>query len=151
MSAPFALDPYREGNAEVAISVYRTMLHVNLRVVVERSPTMENCYTGAVYYAGAWKGALLVECSGEQAMDWAARFLSLDPPVRVDDARDGLGELTNVLAGNLKPLLPPGVGLSMPCVVQGRDYSLRMCGGGLSESLCFTDGFAPFRITLLEN
>ena len=25
------LDPYREGIAEVAISVYRTMLHVNLR------------------------------------------------------------------------------------------------------------------------
>jgi hypothetical protein len=32
-------------------------------------------------------------------------------PVAAEDARDSLGELCNVLAGNLKPLLPQGVGL----------------------------------------
>jgi len=104
----------------------------------------------AVYYAGAWKGALLLECSSAQAMDWAARFLSLAPPISLDDVRDSLGELTNVIAGNLKPLLPPGVGISLPCVVQGSDYSLRVCGNNLSESLYFEDRFGPFRITLVE-
>lgn len=76
--------------------------------------------------------------------------MSLSPPVSLDDARDGLGEMTNVIAGNLKPVLPPGVGLSIPSVVQGSDYSLRIWGGNLFETLCFDGGSGPFRITLVE-
>ena len=80
--------------------------------------------TGAVYYAGAWKGALLLECSLAQAIAWGSRLMDASAPVAAEDARDSLGELCNVLAGNLKPLLPPGVGLSTPSVVKGADYSL---------------------------
>jgi len=151
MTAPFALDTYREGISQVAMSVFDTILQLQVR---EQTPDpnhpVGNCFTAAVYYAGEWKGALMLECSREQAMDWAARFMSLDPPVTLDDARDGLGELANMMAGNLKPLLPPGVGLSLPCVVQGTDYSMRMCGGNLNESLCFADGLGRFRVTLVE-
>lgn len=82
--------------------------------------------TAAVYYAGAWKRALLLECSLEQAMEWGSRLMELPAPVAVKDARDGLGELCNVIAGNLKPLLPPGVGLSTPSVVRSAGYSLRV-------------------------
>jgi hypothetical protein len=150
MTPPFPLDLYRDGIAQVAMSVYETMLDVHLHEPHGLPDAFDSSFTGAVYYAGSWKGALLIECTSQQAMDWSARFMSLTPPVTLDDARDGLGELTNVLAGNLKPLLPPGVGLSIPCVVQGSDYSLRICGGNLSEALYFEDGFGPFRITLVE-
>lgn len=149
MTEPFPLETYREGIAEVATSVWDTMMHIPLKPVGP-CPPPSSPFTSAVYYAGAWKGALLIECSGEQAADWAARLMSLDPPVTPDDMRDGLGELTNVVAGNLKPLLPPGVGLSLPSVVQGSDYSLRFCREVLSQSLCFEDPLGPFRITLLE-
>lgn len=111
MSSPFTLETYREGISQVAISVYQTMLDIGLIPAPEFDALPRNSFTGAVYYAGNWKGALLLECSFEQAMDWAARFMSLTPPIALDDARDGLGELTNLIAGNLKPLLPPGVGL----------------------------------------
>jgi len=41
--------------------------------------------------------------------------------------------------------------LSIPSVVEGRDYSLRICGGGnLFERLDFADETGPFRITLVE-
>ena len=150
MTQTFPLAPFREGIGLVAASVYETMLNLLVRQVSQTSKPLENPFTGAVYYAGTWKGALLVECSRQQAMEWAARLMSLEPPVGLDDARDGLGELTNVVAGNLKPLLPTGVGLSMPSVVQGSDYTLRICGGNLSETLCFEDRLGPFRITLVE-
>jgi len=42
-----------------------------------------------------------------------------------EDVRDALGELANMLAGNLKSVLPSGVVLSMPSVIEGSDYSLR--------------------------
>jgi CheY-specific phosphatase CheX len=150
MASPFPLEPYREGIAQVAESVFDTLLHLALCPSADPWEAPKHTFTGAVYYAGTWKGALLVECACEQAMDWAARFMSLVPPISLDDARDGLGELTNVMAGNLKPLLPPGVGISLPSVVQGSDYSLRLCGGNLSEKLCFRDRLGLFRITLVE-
>ena len=150
MTQPFPLAPYREGIAQVAASVYETMLNLSARETAEPCEALQSALTGAVYYAGTWQGALLVECSREQAMDWAARLMSLEPPIALEDVRDGLGELTNILAGNLKPLLPTGVGLSLPSVVQGSDYSLQICGGNLSETLCFEDERGPFRITLVE-
>jgi hypothetical protein len=150
MTPTFPLGPFREGIALVAESVYETMLDLSVRHTPEPCRPLAAPFTGAVYYAGSWKGALLVECAKVQAMDWAGRLMSLQPPITLDDARDGLGELTNMIAGNLKPLLPPGVGLSLPSVVQGTDYSLRICGGNLSETLCFEDRLGPFRITLVE-
>jgi CheY-specific phosphatase CheX len=125
------------------------MLGVELRSS-RSGATCASTFTASVFYAGAWQGALILDCTREQAMEWSARLMSLDPPISLDDARDGLGELTNVMAGNLKPLLPPGVGLSIPSVVQGSDYSLRLCGGNLTETLCFEDQYGTFRITLIE-
>ena len=150
MTQPFALQVYRKGIEQVTASVFDTMLSLPVHVARTGYSSLPLSFTGAVYYAGAWKGAILVECAREQAMDWAARYMSLPPPVSDADARDSLGELTNVIAGNLKPLLPPGVGLSIPSVVQGSDYCLRICGGNLSETLCFEEQLGPFRVTLVE-
>ena len=54
-----------------------------------------------------------------------------------------------MLAGNLKPVLPPGVGLSTPSVVKGADYTLRVCGDTLCERLHFGDPAGDFRVTLI--
>lgn len=150
MTQPFPLHAYRDGMEQVTANVFDTILELPVNATRDPYDSHSSWFTGAVYYAGEWQGALMVECSREQAMDWAARFMSLTPPVTVDDARDGLGELTNIIAGNLKPLLPPGVGLSIPSVVQGSDYCLRICGGNLSETLCLQDSLGPFRVTLVE-
>jgi hypothetical protein len=34
--------------------------------------------------------------------------------------------------------------------VQGSDYSLRLCGGNLAETLWLEDQYGAFRITLVE-
>ena len=54
-----------------------------------------------------------------------------------DDVRDVMGELANMVAGNLKSLLPRGVDLSMPSVVEGSDYALRVCGVNAVERTDF--------------
>jgi chemotaxis protein CheX len=146
----FPLAPYREGVARVAASIYETMLGLPVREVPRGREPLSASLTGAIYYAGTWKGALLVECAREQAIEWTARLLSLDPPLDAEDIRDGLAELTNMIAGNLKPLLPSGVSLSLPSVVEGSDYSLRIRGGNLAETLYLADPLGPFRISLVE-
>ena len=66
------------------------------------------------------------------------------------DVRDVMGELANMVAGNLKSLLPRGVDLSMPSVIEGSDYSLHICGVGAVERMSFSSAPGDFRITLLE-
>jgi CheY-specific phosphatase CheX len=75
--------------------------------------------------------------------------MDVPPPVSLEDARDGLGELCNVLAGNLKPMLPAGVGISAPSVVAGADYSLRLCGAAVCESSQFGSADGAFRVALI--
>ena len=149
MSGVFEIACYRESIEQVTESVYATMLAFGVRPTEEPWQEQSAAFTAAVHYAGSWQGAPLLECSAGQAERWAERLMSLVPPVALDDARDSLGEIVNVLAGNLKPLLPGGVGLSIPSVVQGSDYSFRICGGNLCEKLCFADDSGPFRITLV--
>ena len=77
--------------------------------------------------------------------------MSIEPPTSVnDDVRDTLGELANMIAGNLKALLPFGVAISMPSVVEGSDYSLRICGGNQASRLTFSSELGEFRVTLVE-
>lgn len=144
------IDCYRPQIAEIAGSVYETMLGLPISLCAGTAPVCRPGLTASVFYAGSWNGAVLLECSVEQAMNWTARLLSLDPPVTLDDARDGLGELTNMLAGNLKPMFPPGTSLSIPSVVLGGEPALRLVGKNVRERICFCDDTGPFAITLVE-
>jgi chemotaxis protein CheX len=149
MTANLSNESYRPGITQITEAVFSTML--DLSIVPSNSEPASERYelTAAVYYAGAWQGALLLECSMEQAMEWGSRLMELPSPIAVEDARDSIAELCNVLAGNLKPLLPPGVGLSTPSVVKGADYSLRVRGDTLCERLYFGDPAGDFRVTLI--
>ena len=106
--------------------------------------------TAAVYLVGGWNGAVLLECDREQACRFAGYFLSIDPPETVDDVvRDVLGELANMIGGNLKCVLTRGIRLSMPSIVDGNDYSLRVCGAEVCERLAFRCAEGPFWVTVL--
>jgi len=106
--------------------------------------------TSAVHLAGDWNGAVLLECDRRQACRFAGRFLSMDPPETVDDVvRDVLGELVNMIGGNLKCVLTQGIRLSMPSVVDGSDYSLRVCGAEVRERLAFDSAEGLFWISVL--
>jgi chemotaxis protein CheX len=150
VTAAFPIACYRESVAQIAGTVFETMLGLSIDPVEGGGALPAGSLTAAVYYAGTWRGVLLLECSPEQGADWAARYMQLAPPLSIDDVRDGVGEVANVIAGNLKALLPSGVGLSIPSVVQGSDYSVRICGGNLVEHMSFASSGGAFRITLVE-
>jgi chemotaxis protein CheX len=151
MTPHVSIQSYRLEESQIISDVFETMLGL----AVERREGDWRCemppVTGAIFYAGAWNGALLVECTQEQAFQFTHRLMSIEPPASVnDDVRDAVGELANMIAGNLKAVLPPGVALSMPSVVEGRDYSLRICGGNDVSLMTFWSQLGAFRITLVE-
>ncbi|MDZ7639505.1 MAG: chemotaxis protein CheX [Bryobacterales bacterium] len=108
--------------------------------------------TAAVHLSGDWNGAVLVECDQHQACRLASRFLSTDLPDTVDDVvRDVLGELANMIGGNMKCTLMQSIQLSMPSVVEGTNYRIRVCGAGTREMLAFDCAEGVFWVTVLSN
>jgi len=136
--------------AQVVESMFMTML--NLEVGAGGTPWFPagDRMTSAVHLTGDWNGVVLLECTRSQACRFAGRFLSTDPPDAVDGVVcDVLGELDNMIGGNLKCVLPPGIRLSMPSVVDGSDYRLRVCGAAVCEQVAFGCAEGDFWVTVL--
>ena len=81
-----------------------------------------------VHIAGAWQGAVVLNTSQRLAAQVAQRMFSLDAtPPTSDDIQDAFGEIANITGGNIKGLLSEGdAHLSLPVVIQGRDYTVRV-------------------------
>jgi chemotaxis protein CheX len=136
--------------AQIVESVFETML--SLEAGESGTPWFPSGdrLTATVHLAGDWNGAVLVECDRAQACRFAGRFLATDPPETVNDVvRDVLGELANMIGGNLRSVLTRGIGLSMPCVVDGSDYGQRVCGAKVQVRLAFQWAEGPFWVTVL--
>ncbi|MGB9604745.1 MAG: chemotaxis protein CheX [Bryobacteraceae bacterium] len=151
MEALLVMEAYREDAVRVVSDVFRTMLGIEVEPVEAPWPPPEDMVNVTVHYAGAWKGALLLECTRRQACHFTARLVGIEPPQDLnDDVRDAVGELANMIAGNLKPVLPPGVVLSMPTLVEGTDYALRILGGNLAGMIAFACPSGVFWVSLIE-
>jgi chemotaxis protein CheX len=74
----------------------------------------------SVSITGSWRGQVVFACTEKAARAATARFMGMDPAeVRVEDIVDVLGELANIVGGNVKGMLPAGCLVSMPHVVIG--------------------------------
>ncbi len=79
--------------------------------------------TSCVHITGGWSGALTIGCPVELARKAAALMFGMELTETGDsEMQDALGELANIAGGNVKSLLPPGCGLSLPTVAQGHDH-----------------------------
>jgi len=140
--------------AEIVGSVFGTMLNLEVcRYDQPWSPNRDRL-TSAVHLTGDWCGAVLLECTRTQACRFASLFLSggetaAESSAILDDVvRDVLGELANMIGGNLKCVLTRGTHLSMPSVIDG-DYSLRVCGAEIRERVAFRSAEGVFWVTTL--
>ena len=145
-----------EASRGIAINVtqeiFSTMLGIKVWPV-ERAPdgNQAHAVVGALHYAGPWKGVLLLECQPLQASAFTANLTCISPPEGVDDdVRDVIGEIANMIAGNLKTILPPATVLSAPAVVEGSSFTLRVCGGNDSMRIEFDSSTGPFTVTLVQ-
>jgi len=72
----------------------------------------------SVSITGSWTGHVVYASSATAARKAAAAFLAMEPDeVGPEDMSDVLGELANIVGGNVKAMLPPGALLSLPQVV----------------------------------
>lgn len=75
---------------------------------------------GAVSVTGAWRGHVVISFSTSASKRAAAGLLGVDfEEVSVADVTDAVGELANIIGGNVKSLLPEPAALSLPLVQTG--------------------------------
>lgn len=104
-----------------------------------------------VQITGAWEGAVRVDCSKPLAKLATARFLGLNPEeVALDQMRDAMGELANMSAGCVKPLLPPPCQLSLPTVDDGSDSNSAVSHVEILLISAFEYEGEPVKITILQ-
>jgi chemotaxis protein CheX len=135
---------------QIVESVFMTMMSLDVSPSDASWEPIGDRLTSFVHLTGDWNGAVLLDCNPRQACQFAGLILSMDPPDIVDDdVRDVLGELANMIGGNMKCCMPAGVLLSMPTVMEGRDYDMRICGSHILERVSFQCAEGPFWVTAL--
>ena len=151
MSTDFSVTALVPHVPHVVTEVFRTMLDLPIEPVEGNLDQAGELVTAAVLFVGEWNGAIILECPLVNAFEFTRRFMKTPLPAALDDdVRDTLGELANMVAGNLKGVMPHGVVLSMPSVVAGSDYSLRLCGVVAREAQRFTGDGVAIQVVLVE-
>ena len=151
METSEVLTAYQANVEQVADIVFRTMLGLQAEPYPMDWTRPANVITAVVYFSGSWNGAVLFECSRRQALVFTELLMSIDAPETVnEDVKDALGELANMLAGNLKSVLPSGVVLSLPSVIEGGDYSLSIRGSIGVQRTRFWGAGDVFEVSLVE-
>lgn len=88
---------------------------------------LNNSISGLVGLAGTIKGMLAIHLPDQTAITVTSAFLGMGVEEIDEDVRDAIGELANMVAGNIKSALDPkgsDIKLSMPSAVYGEEYSV---------------------------
>ncbi len=103
---------------QVTESVWETVLGMHVNVIPrEVPPSTASSICGYVRISGAWEGAIALESSPALARRVAAALLGTDPAETTDEEiYDAFGELTNIIGGNIKGMLPGPSKLSVPAI-----------------------------------
>jgi chemotaxis protein CheX len=134
MNGPTPEDLY-EAIRRATEQVFATMLNMEIEAC---APIFEHDFPGHfdgvisfVGMAGAWLGTGGLSVDSSFARRIAASFLMMDFPAVDDDVLDAIGELTNIIIGNVKGTVEQFVGpmaLSTPTCIVGNNLTAHSLG-----------------------
>lgn len=138
--------------SEIAQSIWETMFVLPLEPAGEVQLLADGpLMTGCVQIDGAWNGAVMLQCPEPLAIQLSAELFRPESSTSPEEVRDTIGELTNMLAGNVKALLPQPSRISLPAVALGADYDLRVIGTQVVAAVSFVCAGSPLVVTLLQS
>lgn len=145
------LRTYEDEINEIVSDLFGTMLNTEATPSAQRMAAGASTLTSIIAFAGSWKGDLVLECGRPQALVFAKRFLQCeDLDENSEDVVSTVAELSNIIAGNLKVVLPPGVTISTPSVIQGGNYDIQIYGGKIINHTVYDTDAGSFDIRLIE-
>src|SRR4051794_21262873 len=120
---------------QIVQSIFTSMLGLDVVRFVGANDCPEKVLS-TIHIAGPRSVSVVLSVSEGVARAAAAAMLQLQQDqVTDEDKRDVVAELTYMVGGNLKSLLPGPLYLSLPTVVAGRDLGLQVHGAELVEDV----------------
>lgn len=116
---------------ESTMEIFSTMVMMEVSVAgppLQESGTLHDTITGMIGLAGTHKGVLAIHIPNAVAMAITSSFLGMDVDAINDDVRDAVGELANMLGGNVKTILSQNgrdIELSLPSTIAGHEYGFQ--------------------------
>ena len=136
----------------IAQDVWSSFLQMELEThpLGHEAPALEGrTMTGTVHVSGEWSGSVFLEVPSDLAQVSAEAMFAADPgSLTGDEVCDALGELTNMVGGNIKSLLPAPSKLSIPSVAEGVSYTVRVPGAVLVEKVALVCAGGPLHISV---
>jgi chemotaxis protein CheX len=125
---------------EVTESVWTSMLGFEVIATDEDYDytTDSRHLVGCVQITGSVDAAVLVDVPEALGRQLAMTMFGMDDAeISDDEVWDALGEMANMIGGNVKGMVAGDTALSLPTVAEGRDYRVVVPGGGLMQSLTY--------------
>jgi chemotaxis protein CheX len=140
---------YENDIEQVVQSIFSTMLGMEVSRDDSAKLAFDEKLLATIQIAGAQSLSVVLSVSPGVARSSAAAMLQvpLDGVADVDE-RDVVAELTNMIGGNLKSLLPAPLFLSLPTVVEGKNLGVQVPGAELVEDVLLQCESGPLRVRL---
>ncbi len=136
----------------IAQDVWSSFLSMELEPhpLGDEAPALEGrTMTGTVHVSGEWQGSVFLEVPSDLAQASAEAMFAADPgTLSADEVCDALGELTNMVGGNIKSLLPAPSKLSIPSVAEGESYTVRVPGAVLLSRVALVCVAGPLHVSV---
>ena len=145
-------DGVRISIVDITKGVFSTMVMLD---VVDEYPLSEpvtsfhETLTSMVGLAGSHTGILAIHCPKALALRITSSMLGMEVTEIDDDVNDALGEIANMIGGDVKHIFSPkgaDINLSIPTVIYGSDYMLESMSN--SDSLVIPFDCGPDRFLL---
>ena len=141
-----------EQMTEIAQEVWESFLSMSLlpHPLGPDAPALEGqTVTGCVHVSGEWTGSVFLSCHLDVATAAAEAMFAADPgSLSAEEVGDALGELTNMVGGNVKSLLPAPSALSIPSVAEGVDLTVRVPGAVLTDRVALVSAAGLLHVSL---
>ncbi len=115
--------------------VFTTMLGLEVAdgepFIKEEAPAPSDGVLALIGLAGRWAGSGTFSCTAPVAMRLASQLLMQPYDAISEEVLDAVGEITNMVLGNVKTALEEELGpmgLSIPTVIYGRNFTTRSIG-----------------------
>ena len=138
---------------EITETTWQSLLGLDIqpRALPATMGPAEGHLTGKVEISGAWTGAVLLHGSRDLAASAAAVIFATEAGAGSEqDSFDAMYELTNIIGGNIKSLLPEPCQLSLPCVEATTDEHLQILGMEKVSELVFDCQGQPLFVSVWQ-
>jgi len=124
------LTNYVEPFVEVTVNTFKEFIGVEVSPrhphFLDPEKGLEWDISAVIGLSGVVKGAVIVSMKAELAIK-LTDLLAGEGHTEIDaDVVDAIGEINNIIAGNIKPRVPNGekIVISIPTIIKGREHSI---------------------------